>query len=87
MALYSQNGAFYRKSFLTKSVPLVLDHNYRGFFEMVFSENCPKKGSPLGSILLHKTPQSPIGLLGPYIDFLLILCAYIMYFDPLELLF
>ena len=39
----------------------------------------------LGAILLHKTPQSPIGLLGPYIDFLLILCVYIMYFDPPEL--
>ena len=33
---------------------------------------CPKKGSSLGAILLHKTSQSPIGLLGPYND----ICGY-----------
>ena len=45
---------------------------------------CTKKGA-LGAILLHETSQSPIRLLGAYIDFLLVLCAYNTKIGPLKL--
>ena len=76
---------FFEKKNYQKVILWYRDIIWGGYILIKNAFLCPKKGSSLGAILLHKTSQSPIGLLGPYIDFLLAWCAYNTKIGPLKL--